>query len=256
MNKLWGIALALATATALLAPTANAAMRVGSGDTCTYSGSGTAYTVDILAGAGVQEYGFAVGAPGVIVKNISISGVNGNFGTSSMPSGANGNWGGWTSDVPLTGSLVATLTVSGAPTGKFAIVPLGQSQSQYNKVACTLHVNPAKPSVDIEVTRVRYSASAHGWHLLVKVPVAGTLSAVQPIPTNITPVLLLKQKALVQTHSIGTKTGGLITLTLKPTSSGQVMLAAKSMIKVKLRVTFDARSGLSTHKTVSLTLRR
>ncbi|HEY3921558.1 MAG TPA: hypothetical protein VGL76_05530 [Gaiellaceae bacterium] len=249
------LAIALVAA-AFLAPAAGAQTKIASGDTCTYNGSGTTYTVNIVSGPGVQQYGFAVSAPGVTIGNISVPGRNGNFGTSSTPPGSNGNWGGWTSDEALTGSIVATVTVSGTPTGKFTILPEGQNSATFDEVTCSLHLNPAKPTIDIKVSKVKYVATAHGWHLMIKVPVAGTLSAVQPLATNITPIKQLKAKALVQTHSIGTKTGGMLTLTLRPTSSGSTVLATKSVIKVKLRVTFNAMDGRTAQKTVSIALRR
>jgi hypothetical protein len=249
------LAIALSAA-AFLAPAATAHTNTVSGDTCTYNGSGSTYTVNIVAGAGVQQYGFAVSAPGVTVTNISVPGKNGNFGASSQPAGTTGNWGGWTSDEALTGSIVATLSISGTPSGKFTIIPEGQNSSTYDEVTCSLHVNPAKPVLDIHVKAPSYSKSAHAWRMLVKVPVAGTLSAVQPLTTNVTPIKQLKAKALVQTHSIGTQTGGMLTLTLRPTSSGSIVLASKSVINVKLRVTFNAQDGRSAHKTVSLALRR
>jgi hypothetical protein len=251
-DRMKKLMIALAAA-AFIAPAANAQTKVASGDTCTYSGSGASYTVSIAVGSGVQQYGVAVGAPGITVTNVSISGENGNYASTNLPPKTTGAW---ISDTPLTGNLAATLAVSGTPTGKFVIVPAASQSSYLSPVTCSLKTSPVKATIDIKVRAPKYSVSAHAWHLMVSVPVAGTLSAVQPLSTNITPVLLDKQKALVQTHAIGTKTGGLITLTLRPTSSGSTMLASKHVIKVNLRVTFDATSGLSTHKTVSLMLRK
>ena len=248
MDKL---AIALAAA-AFLAPAAGAQTNVASGDTCTYNGSGSTYTVNIASGAGASQTGFAFQANGLSISNISVSGKNGSYTTANLPAGTTA---GWSSDEQLNGSIAATLTVSGTLAGKIVVVPTGSS-SAYDSVTCSLHVNPAKPALDISVANLKYVASAHGWHLLIKVPVAGTLSAVQPLATNITPVNQLKAKALVQTHSIGTKTGGLLTLTLRPTSSGSIVLASKSVIKLKLRVTFNAKDGRTAHKTVSLALRK
>jgi hypothetical protein len=247
------LAIALVAA-AFLAPAATAHTNVVSGDTCTYNGSGSAYTVNIVSGAGVQQNGFAFGANGLTISNVSISGKNGNYTTANLPTGTTA---GWSSDEQLTGSLAVTLTVSGTLSGNILIIPTSSSSATtYDTVTCALRTNPAKPALDIHVKAPSYSKSAHAWRLLVNVPVAGTLSAVQPLPTNITPIKQLTAKALVQTHSIGTKTGGMLTLTLRPTSSGSIALASKSVIKVKLRVTFNAKDGRSAHKTVSLALRR
>lgn len=252
MRKLQTL-LVVAFVAAIVAPAAGARVQVGSGDSCTYSGSGTTYTVSINAGAGVREYGVAIGAPGARITNIGLSGQSGNFASTNLPAKTTG---GWLSDTPLSGNLSASLTIMGSPTGAFVIIPVAAQGSYFSPVTCSLHVNPAKPAVTIKIDGTKYSSQARAWHLMVKVPIAGTLSAVEPLSTNITPVLLLQKKSLVQTHSIGTKTGGLITLTLRPTSSGSTMLAAKGTIKVTLRVTFDAADGHSAHKTVALTLRR
>ena len=80
MKRLWAIAGALAI-TATLAAAVNARVEAPSGDTCTFTGSGTTYTVNIVSGAGVQQYGVAFGAPGLTITNIGISGRNGNFQT-------------------------------------------------------------------------------------------------------------------------------------------------------------------------------
>jgi hypothetical protein len=244
------LAIALAAA-AFFVPAAGAQTQVVSGDTCTYNGSGSNYTVNIVSGAGAQQTGFAFGANGLTISNVSISGKNGNFTTTNLPAGTSA---GWSSDEQLTGSIAATLTTSGTLAGNILIVPMGSNAS--NTVTCSLRTNPAKPALSIHVKAPSYSTKARAWRLLVSVPVAGMLSAVQPLATNITPVNQLKARALVQTHSIGTKTGGMLTLTLRPTSSGSTVLASKSVIKVKLRVTFNAMDGRSTHKTVSLALRR
>src|SRR5579862_6233548 len=245
------LAIALA-ASAFIVPAANAQTQAVSGDTCTYSGSGPTYTVNIVSGAGAQQTGFAFGGNGLTISNVSISGKNGNYTTTNLPAGTTA---GWTSDEQLTGSIVATLTASGTLAGGIVVAPMGSS-TPYNSISCSLRTNPAKPALDIHVKAPRYIATARAWHLLVSVPVAGTLSAVQSIATSITPVNLLKTKALVQTHSIGTKTGGMLTLTLRPTSSGSTVLASKNVIRLKLRVTFDSMDGRTTHKTVSLALRK
>jgi hypothetical protein len=244
------LAIALAAA-AFLAPAATAHTTAVSGDTCTYSGNNSTYTVNIVSGAGAQQTGFAFGGNGLTISNVSVSGKNGNYTTTNLPANTTA---GWSSDEQLTGSVAATLTVSGSLTGNIVIVPTGGTA--YNAVTCALRTNPAKAALSIHVKAPLYVKTARAWHMLVSVPVAGTLSAVQPLATNITPIKQLKAKALVQTHSIGTKTGGMLTLTLRPTSSGSTVLATKSVIKVKLRVTFNAMDGRTAQKTVSIALRR
>src|SRR5205085_8349945 len=99
---------------------AHARIQAPSGDTCTYSANGTTYTVNIVTGSGVQQFGFAFGAPGLTLTNVGISGQNGNFTTTKLPTGTTGAW---ISDAPLTGNVVATLTGTGSTTGAVVIVP-------------------------------------------------------------------------------------------------------------------------------------
>ena len=250
MNRIWGTA-GILTVAAILAATAGARVQAPSGDTCTFGGSGTQYTVNVASGAGVQQYGVAFGAPGVTITNISIPGRNGTFTTTRLASKTTGAW---TSDEQMTGSFQATLTLRGKPTGPFIIVPAAAAQgSYYDAVRCT--AAPAAPkTVLLKVaSRATYSPKAGGWLLVVTVPVAGVVSAVQPLPPS---TALQPSKSLVQTRKLGLQSRGKVTLTLKATPKGQAMLAAKKVITVNLRVAFDAEDGRAAHKTVALTLRK
>ena len=127
MRNVWAIATCVVVA-AVLAGGGAARVQVASGDTCTYSANGTTYTVNIVTGSGVQQFGFAFGAPGMTLTNIGISGQNGNFTTAKLPANTGGAW---ISDAPLTGNVVATLTGSGSTTGPVVVVPAAASQSSY-----------------------------------------------------------------------------------------------------------------------------
>ena len=243
-------ATAFCAAFAVLAVTAGARTAVSSGDTCTYSANGTTYTVNILTGSGVQQYGFAFGTPGLTLTNIGISGQNGNFTTAKLPSNTSGAW---VSDAPLTGNVVATLTGTGSTTGPVVIVPSAASQSTYfDAVTCAAASN-ATPTLSFTIaSRMTYSAAARGWHLVVTIPVAGTVSAKQPLSASIS----VRPKPLVQVKRESLNSGGKVTLLVKTTPQGQAVLDGKRVLKTKLAVTFDSRDGREAHKTVSLTLRK
>jgi hypothetical protein len=249
---------ALATAAALMVVAATA-QAAPSGNTCTYAAgsSGTAYTVSIITGAGVQQYGFAFSAPGTTIKNISISGRNGSFTTSNLPAGSNGAW---ASDDPSSGTVSATLTLSGKPTGAIVVRPSESRASAtatgagtyYDAVTCTAtKAAPAALSFSVN-SRATYVTSVRGWHLVVTVPTAATVSAKQAVLQSIDK----RVQSLVQAKQLGINSQGKVTLTLKPTPKGLTMLTAQKLIKVSLMVTVDASDGRQAHKTVSLTLRK
>jgi hypothetical protein len=238
----------------LLAATAGARMQAPSGDTCTTSGTGTTFTLHVTIPASAQQYAIAFGAPGVTVKNAVIPGMNGNFSTQSLPANTSGAW---VSDTPITGSPSVSLTTSGTATGPFTIVPAGAQSAYFNAVTCTVAQPTPRPTIAFKVAHLAtYSAAAHAWHLVVTIPAPGTVSARQPVPTIGTgsskPVTF---KPLVQVRPMVLKTGGRVTLTLRPTSRGQAALETSGRVKLSLRVKFNAEAGQTASKLLSLTLR-
>ena len=165
MRRLLTVALGI-VATGLLTGGAQARLQAPSGDSCTFSGSGTTYTVDINATTSAQQFGFAFGAPGLAVTQAGIAGQNGNFTAAKLPANTTGAW---ISDTQLTGSLVATLAVTGTATGPVVIVPSAATQSSYyDPVTCTTSTSTntggaTAKSVSFTVaSRATYSASARG----------------------------------------------------------------------------------------------
>ena len=255
MTKIAAIAVLIA---ALAAGSASAQTKVPSGDTCasTPAGTtGTAYTLSLVTGAGTQQYGLAIGAPGSVIKNISISGQNGNLSTSNLPANTTAAW---ISDAAMTGTLSVTLTLDKAPTGSFTIVPAAQqASSYYDAITCTATTRPLRKAVSFNVTPLAvYSARARGWHVIVKVPMAGIVSAEQPLVENANTAASIRPKAAVTVHRVATRTAGMVMLTLKPTAAGLATLAAKSAIKLQLNIQFDAHDGQNGHQLVKLTLRK
>ena len=117
MRRLPAVIAALFAPVAFAATTASAVAPSASGDTCTASGSGTAYTLHITVPAGSPQYGFAFGAAGAKVTGAVIPGMNGSFSSENLAPNTSGAW---ISDSPVTGSPVATLTLSGQATGSLA----------------------------------------------------------------------------------------------------------------------------------------
>jgi hypothetical protein len=242
----WAIASCALVAAALT----SSAQAVPSGDKCTYTASGTTYTVNIVTGSGVQQFGFAFAAPGLTLTNVGVSGQNGQFTTTNLPPNTSGAW---ISDAPLTGNPVATLTGNGRATGPIVIVPSAASQSSYfDAVTCSAGMPPAKSVSFTVASHAAYSPAARGWHLAVAIPAPGTVSAKQPLAKSYE----VRPKPLVQAKRETLKTPGTVTLLLKTTPQGDAVLMSKQVLRVKLTVTLDTRDGREAHKTISLTLRR
>jgi hypothetical protein len=242
--------LAIAISIGVLAGTANARTDVPSGDRCTYSANGGTYTVNILTGSGVQQFGFAFGVPGATITNIGIAGQNGSFTTAKLPANTTG---GWMSDTELTGTSSATLTLSGAGTGPVVVVPAAASQaSYYDPVTCAAATQTAKTLSFTVAPSASYSKAAGGWRLVVTIPTAATVSAKQPLAKS----ARVKPKPLVQAKREALASRGKVTLLVKVTPQGQAVLNAKHVLNVRLTVTVDSKDGREAHKTVTLSLRK
>ena len=114
-------------AAAALGATASGRSLSTSGDTCTATGNGTAYTLNISIPSGApQQFGFAFGASGASVTNANIGGASGQFSTVNLPTGSTGAW--MTLTPMLPGSAVASLTTSAAVKGSFFVMPAASAQ--------------------------------------------------------------------------------------------------------------------------------
>jgi hypothetical protein len=257
MKRLPVLVAGLVAPVAFAAATAGAVAPASSGDTCKASGSGTTYTLHITVPAGSRQYGFAFGAPGAKVTSAVIPGMNGSFSRENLAANTTGAW---ISDAPVTGSAVASLTLSGQMSGALRIVPASDASPTYlSPVICPLARSaPATGSAVFSVAHAAsYNPAARIWQLVVAIGGPGTVSAKEPEPTISTAAPGgTTAKPFVQVRRVALKTPGKVTLALRPTAVGQAKLAAKGSMSVRLLVTFDAGSGKSATKTVRLTLRK
>lgn len=242
---------------AVLAGSAGARTQVSSGDRCTYSANGSSTTVNIVTAGGIQQFGFAFGAPGLTVTNVGVSGQNGTFTTAKLPANTTGAW---ISDAQLTGNLVATLTGSGSMSGPVVVVPSTASQSSYyDPVTCAAATSTntggstARALSFTVASHATYSTTARGWHLVVKIPTAATVSAKPPLAVSVNKRY---PNSLVQAKRQSLASAGKVTLLLKATPQGERVLASKGVLAVKLTVTVDSKDGREAHKTISLSLRK
>ena len=245
---------------ASVAGAADARTTAPSGDTCTATGVGTAYTLNITIPSGSpQQFGFAFGAAGTAVTNIDVPGSDGTFSTQSVPSGTTGAW--ITLSPLMPGSVVASLTTRAGITGPFRVMPASSSQSAFlDPFTCT--VSPSStapvPSRAFTVNRhVTYDSKAHGWHLGVVISGRGKVSAIQLEPTlGTASSKSVTAKSLVQARDAGLKSGGTVSLLLKPTPLGSKTLAAKGSMSVRLSVVFAPTGGKSATKVITLVLKK
>jgi hypothetical protein len=240
---------------AVLAAGANALAAASSGDSCTASGNGSTYTLHITMPAGTQQYGFAFGASGATVTNAVIPGSNGSFSTQNLAPNTSGAW---ISDSPLSGAPVASVTLSGQMTGSLRVVPASGTQPTYmSPVTCKLANVASRTAVFSVASRPSYMPAAHAWRLSVAIAGAGTVSAKEAEPTIGTAAPQgATAKPYVHVKQVSLKTPGKVTLSVRPTAAGSQRLAAHGSLKIHLLVTFDAATGKSASKLVTLTLRK
>jgi hypothetical protein len=239
---------------ALWAVAASARMEAPpSGDTCTASGSGPVYTLHITLPPGAQQFGFAFGAHGAAITNAVIPGANGNFTTQGVAANTSGVW---ISDAPLPATNNVTLTTSGKASS-LTVVPASTTQPAYFRpITCRFTSGTGLQHIAFSINHnAAYNARTGAWGLIVKIPAGGIVSAQQLVPTVGTgAAAAVTPKPLVQAHRVAMKTGGKVTLMLRPTSKAMTVLRTNTSLHVRLKVTLDASDGRSTTKLLSLTL--
>jgi hypothetical protein len=250
-----GAALLFAVLAAVMSGTAFAHGAVPSGDTCTAVGQGTSYTVNVnVASTGSHQYGFALGASGGAVQGITVTEIEGSFLTSGLPSGSTGTW---ITTSPLSSGSVGLSVITSAPVTSFSVRPAAAASpaTYLDPIQCAVTPAPT-PTATLTVDRhAAYDAAAKAWRLTVTIGRGGVVSAKQPEPTvgtggskSTTPT------PLVQARRIALKTAGKVTLTLRPTSRGESMLAKSGSIRAKLAVTYFPTGGKAATRVVSLVL--
>jgi hypothetical protein len=248
------LAAGAATAALLLAGTSGAAVRLAAtGDTCTATGNGTSYSLNISVPTGAPAQGIlAFGAPGASVTNVVVPAAQGTFSTHGLPPSTTGAW--QTAAAFPSGSLVANLTTTAAVKGPFRVVPGTMSPTTFfPAISCHLE-SAAKPSSAFAVHGpFAYSAAAGTWHASVSVPGPGQLSFHQAFakPNNGEP---FKTTPLIRGVRSNVTRAGTVMLKLAPTAAGKAALRSHGSIKLKLLVVYHPKNGVATSKLLALTL--
>ncbi len=226
-------------------------------DTCTVTGNGTSYTLDITIpkGAPVQR-GFAFLSPGVMIANLEVEGLPGSPSTSALPRGASAEWvvGGGQAG---PGTFTANVQTSAPPKGSFMVEPAGKkARTFYAPVTCHA-VGGAVSNTFFAGTSATYVASAHSWAEPVSVPGPGTVTYVQVFTKNGGPLITkgAPPKQLVDGNEVNVTKAGKVSLVLKPTPAGTAAVA-KGPASIYLSVTYKPTDAVPQTKIVTLTLRR
>ena len=255
MKRLVGTAIAVAgmsVAAAFMVATSGAAVQTPTGDTCTASGSGTAYTLSItLPPNAAQQGGFAFGAPGITVTNIKSS-TQGSFSTQNLSPSTTGEW--LLAYPAVVGATVtASLTTSGPVTGSFTVVTAQVPPSgSFAPFLCEVSSGVASSNAFTASQQPSYDSANGTWHELVTVSGPGTVRAVQEIAAN----QVTMPKLLIDSSTVAAKSAGTFALTLRLTGDGKKALAASGLLKLKLSITFSPKDGRAANRVLSLTLRK
>lgn len=233
--------------------TSGASAALPTGDSCTASGSGTAYTLQItIPGSAPEQGGFAVGALGGKVMGIASTDVTGTRSTSSLPSSTSIAW--LLPSPALPGSVTIAVKTTN-PVARFRVDAANAQATQFiDRFACV--VSPATaPLANNHFSAARvatYDRATRSWHLMVSVPAAGLLSATQQVAAN----QVMAPRTLVVSSRIATKSPGQFALTLRLTGAGKKALTASNSLHVRLGIAFAPRNGLASSSLVDLTLAR
>lgn len=228
----------------------SAVSQAPSGDTCTASGNGTAYALQItLPPNAVEQGAFAFGAPGgATVTGIKITGNPGTYSTNNLPGNTSATW--VLTNAAVPGSQVsAVVTTNHSISGSFTVVPAtattsGQPMTYFDPIACAIIKGSAPPSNAFSV-QAHLTFSAGTWHFFVTVPGAG----------RVTVAGKSSPKLLIRTRTIPVKAGK-TKLTIIPTAAGKAALAATGSIKLTLAIEFSPTGGKPATKTIAVTLRK
>jgi hypothetical protein len=261
MKTFVGAGLAVITAACLYAATAGAAARTASGDTCVVNGSGTTYTILITLPPNAPEQGgFAFGASGVSITNVTVPQTSGgaggsgggSFSTGNLPANTTAAWNlAGPAAVPGS-SITASVTTSAALTGTVTVVPAnGQHTAYYDPIVCQFPKGTPTPSNAFTVaSRFAYDAASGTWRSSVKVPGPGKVNFNQRKlkPTD-------SATLLVRSGRVSVSGAGKVTLTLHPTTAGKAALKRSGAIRLNLSIEYSPTNGKPANKLMKVTLK-
>jgi hypothetical protein len=253
MGRLYGGILAALVVAAATAAGSGATIRAASGDTCTATGSGTSYTLSVAIPAGAPaQGGFAVGASGVTLTNLTIQGDSGVRASTGLPTAT--TLAEFAPSPLPTGTVTVNVQTNVAYKGAFTVAPVDVPHTTfYDAISCALQTTAATlPSNKFTIQKgVTYNRATGTWRALVAVPGRGKLTFVhRTLATGGTP------KPLVHSGRVAVKNAGTVALALSLTPAGKAALQKTGAVKFNLNVEFSPTDGKPANKVLSLTLKR
>jgi hypothetical protein len=253
MKSFCGLTGASALAVVLVAASLGA---TSSHDTCTVTGNGTSYTLDITIPKGAPpQRGFAFASPGVTIANLDVQGLPGNPATAGLPRGASAEW--VVTGLALPGTVTANIQTSGEPKGSFTVEPAGKKpKTFYAPVTCHA-VGDAVSNAFSVAAAPSYSPATHSWTELVTVPGPGFVTFVQVFTKNGGPLVTSgpPPQQLVDGNEVTASKAGQVALVLKPTPAGSAAVA-KGPATIYLSVSYHPTNAVPQTKILTLTLRK
>ena len=253
MRMLWVTLTGTAFMAAVLAGSSAAVTQSPSGDTCTASGGGTAYSLTItIPSAGPTIGGFAFGAPGATVTNIAIPGT-GTLSTLNLPANTSGAW--VTGSPLLPGSIVATLATSGPIKGPFKVIGMNPAGGFYDPIPCALGAGTSPSNVFTVTKHFTYQTKTHTWQTLVTVPGPGRVSFAASVATSSSGGSEMTGQSSLYPGKVVAQGAGQVKVVLRPTATGLKALASGGSIKTQLTITFTPKGGKTSSKQFGLSLK-
>ena len=251
MRRLVGILIGLLAPAAFLAATSAAVMQAPSGDTCSATGTGTAYTLVInLPASGVEQGAFAFAARGAKVMRINSPANPGTLSNRSLPANATAGW--LLTSAAVPGSSVTASLATSRPVTAFTVIPANARRTTYfDPLVCLVSkVTPVSNRFTVQ-RQFTYNSATGGWQTLVTVPGPGML-----IYNHRTLAPGGTPSPLIQSGKVSTRKAGKLQVTLKPSVAGTAALDATGRIKLNLTIQFSPKGGKPRTQVISLTLSR
>jgi hypothetical protein len=253
MTRVFGATLAVVAAVGWTVARSSAAFRAASGDTCTATGSGTSYTLSVTIPSGAPaQGGFAVGASGVTLMNLTIQGDSGVRASTGLPQST--TLAEFAPSPLPTGTVTVNVETNKAFSGAFTVSPVDVPHTTFfDAISCAVQTTSARtPSNEFTARKqVAYNRATGSWRAFVMVPGPGKITFVhRTLGAGSTP------RPLIHSGRVAMSQAGTAALTLRLTPAGKAALQKAGLLRLNLNIEFSPTNGKPANKVLRLTLKR